>query len=53
MARVRSHIFWFPEYLTRTRGFDMAAIGRYSWIPFDLEGCAFPLREMHCTEANR
>lgn len=28
------YIFWFPEYLKRARGFDIAAIGKYSWIPF-------------------
>jgi ACS family hexuronate transporter-like MFS transporter len=28
------YIFWFPEYLRRARGFDLAAIGRYAWIPF-------------------
>jgi ACS family hexuronate transporter-like MFS transporter len=28
------YIFWFPEYLRRERQFDMAAIGKYAWIPF-------------------
>jgi ACS family hexuronate transporter-like MFS transporter len=28
------YIFWFPTYLKDARGFDMAAIGRYAWIPF-------------------
>jgi ACS family hexuronate transporter-like MFS transporter len=28
------YIFWFPQYLKRMRGFDIAAIGRYAWIPF-------------------
>jgi ACS family hexuronate transporter-like MFS transporter len=28
------YIFWFPEYLKRARNFDMAAIGKYAWIPF-------------------
>ncbi len=32
------YIFWFPEYLTRARGFDIAAIGKYSWIPFAVAG---------------
>ena len=32
------YIFWFPEYLKRARGFDMAAIGKYSWIPFAVAG---------------
>ncbi len=28
------YIFWFAEYLKRQRGFDLAAIGMYGWIPF-------------------
>ena len=28
------YIFWFPQYLSSARGFDMAQIGLYSWIPF-------------------
>jgi len=32
------YIFWFPEYLKRARGFDIAAIGKYSWIPFAVAG---------------
>ena len=28
------YIFWFPQYLRRARGFDMAAIGKFAWIPF-------------------
>jgi ACS family hexuronate transporter-like MFS transporter len=32
------YIFWFPEYLKRARGFDLAAIGKYSWIPFAVAG---------------
>ena len=32
------YIFWFPEYLKRARGFDMASIGAYSWIPFAVAG---------------
>ena len=32
------YLFWFPEYLNRARGFDMAAIGKYSWIPFAVAG---------------
>src|SRR5262249_36002953 len=28
------YIFWFPEYLKHARGFDMASIGKYGWIPF-------------------
>jgi ACS family hexuronate transporter-like MFS transporter len=32
------YLFWFPEYLKRARGFEMAAIGKYSWIPFAMAG---------------
>jgi ACS family hexuronate transporter-like MFS transporter len=32
------YIFWFPEYLKRARGFEMVAIGKYSWIPFAVAG---------------
>jgi ACS family hexuronate transporter-like MFS transporter len=32
------YLFWFPEYLKRARGFDIAAIGKYSWIPFAVAG---------------
>ena len=32
------YLFWFPEYLKAARGFDMAAIGKYSWIPFAVAG---------------
>jgi len=32
------YIFWFPEYLKNARHFDMAAIGKYSWIPFLVAG---------------
>ncbi len=28
------YIFWFPQYLSSARGFDLATIGMYSWIPF-------------------
>ncbi len=28
------YIFWFPQYLKSARGFDIAAIGKYAWIPF-------------------
>jgi MFS transporter, ACS family, aldohexuronate transporter len=27
-------VFWFPEYLRSTRGFDIASIGKFAWIPF-------------------
>jgi ACS family hexuronate transporter-like MFS transporter len=32
------YIFWFPEYLKSTRNFNLASIGRYSWIPFAVAG---------------
>ena len=32
------YIFWFPEYLKRARGFDLAAVGKYAWIPFLVAG---------------
>ena len=27
-------IFWLPEYLRKERGFDLAMIGKYAWVPF-------------------
>jgi len=27
-------IFWTPKFLQQERGFDLAALGKYSWIPF-------------------
>ena len=27
-------IFWLPEYLRKERGFDLAMVGKYAWIPF-------------------
>jgi MFS transporter, ACS family, hexuronate transporter len=32
------YVFWFPEYLSRARHFDMQSIGRYAWIPFAVAG---------------
>jgi ACS family hexuronate transporter-like MFS transporter len=26
--------FWIPKFLQQERGFDLAGIGKYSWIPF-------------------
>src|ERR1035438_9251156 len=34
------YIFWFPEYLKHARGFDLAKIGIYGWIPFMVAGFA-------------
>ncbi len=31
-------IFWLPKYLGDARGFDMAAIGNYAWIPYAFAG---------------
>jgi ACS family hexuronate transporter-like MFS transporter len=31
-------IFWLPKYLGDERGFDMAAIGSYAWIPYAFAG---------------
>ena len=31
-------IFWLPKYLGDARGFDMAAIGNYAWIPYACAG---------------
>src|SRR5579872_2411427 len=28
------YLFWIPEYLKRERGFSLADIGMYAWIPF-------------------
>jgi ACS family hexuronate transporter-like MFS transporter len=27
-------IFWLPEYLKKERGFDLAMVGKYAWVPF-------------------
>ena len=32
------YIFWFPQYLKSARGFDIAAVGRFAWIPFFAAG---------------
>lgn len=32
------YIFWFPTYLKTARHFDMADIGKYSWLPFFVAG---------------
>ncbi len=32
------YVFWFPQYLKSARGFDMAAIGKFAWIPFVTAG---------------
>jgi MFS transporter, ACS family, aldohexuronate transporter len=43
-------IFWTPKFLQQDRGFDLAAIGKYGWIPFmaaavgNIAGGAVPAR---------
>jgi ACS family hexuronate transporter-like MFS transporter len=32
------YAFWFPDYLNHGRHFNMAAIGRYAWIPYLIAG---------------
>jgi len=34
-------IFWLPEYLRRERGFNLAMVGEYSWVPFALGGIGY------------
>ncbi len=34
-------VFWLPEYLRKERGFDLAMVGRYSWIPFLFGGIGY------------
>jgi len=47
-------LFWFPKYLQQERGFDLAAVGKFSWIPFvalavgNLAGGASPSWLMRC-----
>lgn len=32
------YAFWLPEYLSQSRGFSLAQIGRFAWIPFAFAG---------------
>jgi MFS transporter, ACS family, hexuronate transporter len=32
------YIFWFPAYLSSARHFNLAAIGKFAWIPFLVAG---------------
>jgi ACS family hexuronate transporter-like MFS transporter len=34
-------IFWLPEYLQKERHFDLAMVGKYSWVPFVFGGVAY------------
>jgi MFS transporter, ACS family, hexuronate transporter len=36
-------IFWMPEYLRKVRGFDLAMVGKYSWVPFIFGGIGYVL----------
>jgi len=36
-------IFWLPEYLRKERHFDLAMVGRYSWVPFFFGGAGYLL----------
>ena len=36
-------IFWLPEYLRKERGFNLAEVGRYSWVPFVFGGIGYVL----------
>ncbi len=31
-------VFWLPKYLGDARGFDLAAVGAYAWIPYAAAG---------------
>ena len=31
-------ILWLPKYLVDARGFDLAAVGAYAWIPYAASG---------------
>jgi ACS family hexuronate transporter-like MFS transporter len=36
-------IFWLPEYLRKERGFNLADVGKYSWVPFAFGGIGYVL----------
>ena len=36
-------IFWLPEYLRKERHFNLAEVGRYSWVPFLFGGIGYLL----------
>jgi ACS family hexuronate transporter-like MFS transporter len=31
-------MFWLPRYLEKGRGFDIAMVGKYAWVPFFVAG---------------
>ncbi len=36
-------IFWLPAYLEKERGFDLAMVGRYAWVPYTFGGVGYIL----------
>jgi ACS family hexuronate transporter-like MFS transporter len=36
-------IFWLPEYLRKERAFNLAEVGKYSWVPFAFGGVGYVL----------
>jgi ACS family hexuronate transporter-like MFS transporter len=34
-------IFWLPHYLQKERGFDLAMIGEYAWVPYLFGGIGY------------
>ena len=34
-------IFWLPRYLEKERHFDLAMVGKYSWVPFIFGGIGY------------
>ena len=34
-------IFWLPAYLEKERGFNLAMIGRYAWLPYAVGGIGY------------
>ncbi|HEY6391161.1 MAG TPA: MFS transporter [Bryobacteraceae bacterium] len=36
-------IFWLPEYLRKERAFNLAEVGKYSWVPFAFGGIGYVL----------
>jgi MFS transporter, ACS family, aldohexuronate transporter len=48
------YVFWIPEFLTRERGLNLAAIGAVAWIPFlvaDLSNLAGGYVSLHLQRA--
>jgi MFS transporter, ACS family, hexuronate transporter len=34
-------LFWLPRYLEKGRGFDIALVGKYGWVPFFFGGTGY------------